>query len=352
MKNLMSFLMIVLMVGCTKSPTKPDIIDDPVDNPIFFEPFVAQADIQLVRMGNGQDLAKIAVGEDISFGEIMATESISFIITNTGNVNLFNIALSANDLIVFPGNVGVLELPEGGLTTSPIVSITAEHVLPRSGVGSLLNMEVGEFTDTLQLSYQYKIIPFLHAVINETQIVALMDSITAINDSTSDTTWAWIYGDTLLTAEMEKDTVTNQLEYSVGGTKMGAIIDVEFSGQPIQDYNVTKEFDLHKPNSPWTDWPLTSFWPFSPSELSTSEIINNGNVPVQVKVVSWDHNITLIDTITHPGDILVTSRLLRNNREPDTGNMIMVGDVVNQPYILKVAGDISTNGRFGLIFWE
>ena len=267
---------------------------------------------------------------------------------NSGNLDLFDVTFSADSLLVFPSTIGRIGVPEGGISSTPIVSFTMEHVLPASGVGSLLPMHLGVLNDNVNLSYKYEIVPFEHSVLNDSLIVSLMDSTIATSDTTADT--IWVAGDTLNINSVEKDTLSNSLDYSVSGTLRGAIIEVLFSGQKMQDYDINIEYNAQI--FQWSGWSFTHFYTYSSADVDTSVVINSGNASLRVRIVGSEHSNVLIDTLAAPGDSIDTSGILRFTNADSTGQVILLGNKTNQPYIFKMMGELITSGYAGIYFGE
>jgi hypothetical protein len=294
--------------------------------------FVPSAEISLVKIGDGETLSKSVDGSDINFGEITATKKISYIVMNTGNLEIYDIQFSATNLEIFPSTIGLLDAPKGGLSTTPIVSFTEPHVLPSSGVGSMLEMEVGDFYDTLSVSYNYQLIPFTHSVINDTQIVALMDSVIYSNE-TADTIWA--FGDTLLFNDIEKETVANTLSYSVSGTKMGAVLNLLVSGLPIENYITAVIYQWH---SDYDSFILVYDNNFTNASFDSVILTNSGNVSIPFMInnhfSSYPYPIAL-DTTIAPNAEIDLSGIIARSENPATGNLITFGANSNQPYMFS-----------------
>lgn len=287
MKKALSLIIIISVIlicifSCTKnSPTQSENLpENPKDESDDYIQFVPHAELSLVKVGGENSLAKPTSESDIDFGEILATKKLSYIIMNTGNLDIFDIQFTANKLEIFPNSIGILDVPEGGLSTTPIVSFTVPHVIPSSGVGSLLDMEIGEITDTISLSYKYQLIPFEHAVLNTEQIVALMDSIIATSDTTTDTLWT--YGDTLNVVDIEEDTIKNVTHYSVGGTKMGIIIDVDTGIDEIHLQDIIAIISEREPNVPQIQIRL-----LDGNEIDSLVVTNNGNCLINISTESY-----------------------------------------------------------------
>ncbi len=245
----------------------------------------------------------------IDYGEVKATRTLQYVIMNIGNQDVFNVNFTANDLFIYPGTIGLVQASEPGTQISalPIVNIVKEHVIPVDGAGALLDMEIGPFTDSLKLNYSYV---------------------------------------------LDGDTVDVNDGYDVVGTKMGAVVDILFSNLEIEKYEVSRELNVSNPYASWSNWLLTSFYPFSQEDLDTSVILNSGNVNINISIVDWYSGETVLDTLLTPGSS-IGGNLLRDNPSNTTnGNVVLVGKSLNQPYLIKVAGEIITKGYHGVAIWE
>lgn len=256
---------------------------------------------------NSQSLAKIASAM-IEFGEINATDELMFVLMNTGNKDVFNILFSTTSLVVSPDAIGMIKVSTQGTEISalPIITVTKVHVEPISKAGSLLEMSVGEFTDTLNISYSY---------------------------------------------ELGGDTVGVSDNYSVSGTKMGAIIDVLVSGLPLEDY--TLDTDYMSPIGYRQEF--LSFWGLTTDDMDTVLFVNNGNAPLNMAIHSYNPTSYILDTLMMPGDTINVSGLIRGDQyfTPDSsGQLVVLGDVIDQPYIFKIYDHIIDDGSYGLYFGE
>ncbi|MFW0862671.1 MAG: hypothetical protein ACKKL6_03750 [Candidatus Komeilibacteria bacterium] len=339
MKNFMKFLMIAIltvmvMVSCDNGPTgptdKPDetmgkLILVPLGNDALSKVYVGEdgnkylpreaAVDNLRKMGrlavrledvNKQSLAKIASAM-IDYGEVLNTRILQYVIMNVGNQDIFDIDFTANDLVIFPGAISLIQASEQGteVTALPIVNIAKEHVTPISGVGSLLDMTVGGFTDTLTLSYKYT---------------------------------------------TGNDTVVVEDAYNVAGSTMGAIIDVMLSGTSFSEHSFNETPNTHVTGNDWSSWPIQVMWPFYSEDMDTTVISNNGNAPMRIRVVSLSTSTALIDTILGEYSEVDVSGLLAPNDTDSTGNTVLIGDTRNQPYIFNFGDRLEKDGYLGVMF--
>jgi len=297
------------------------------------------AELRLVPLTAG-DLAKAVVDEagnqylpiseisaimakttsaDIDFGDMAATKTLQYVLMNVGNTDVYDITFSVSDITIHPSNIALVPAPDegGDLIALPIVSFTKEHVLPISGVGSLLDMEVGAFTDVLSLSYNYNIVD---------------------------------------TASVDSFDITD--DYTVAGTKMGALIDIQVSGQSLQDalQNTLSRYDLAGFPDPFYDLLLSS------DDMDSMIVYNNGNAPLPMRIVNQYLYINyngdpILDTLILAGGSIDISGIVRDSRyfagdDSEHGNIIFFGADRDQPYIFEILGDICIDGEDGLLFTE
>ncbi|MDD3094852.1 MAG: hypothetical protein RBT66_00865 [bacterium] len=263
--------------------------------------------------------AKPATGADIDFGEVPATKTLQYVLMNVGNRDVYDVTFSAGDLLISPEFIGVIPAAgEGGeIVALPIVSFIKEHVIPISGVGALMEMSIGSFTDALSLSYNY----------------TLEDSAGAESFDVVD-------------------------EYSVAGEKMGAVIDILASGENILNaaLNTPEFYDLAIMGT------VLSI-NLSSSKMDTMAVHNNGNVPLRMRVVNpyrYDafDGSTIIDTIIQPGAEVDVSGFVRGETffddtyDETRGSIIMLGAVRNQPYIFETMNELCIDGEMRLWFYE
>jgi len=320
MKRLMivmiSIIFVALIINC----------DNDLVGPKNEEPEVT-ASIKLVPVGNN-NLSKIITDENgkqwlpatevshytslaktaaatIEFGQMKNTTNLMYVVVNTGKLDVFDIIFESQDLTVIPSTIGLITvggISDGEVNALPIITITKEHVKPMSGVGSLLNMEVGEFTDTLSVSYKYT---------SKSTTYTLLD------------------------------------KYDVAGTKMGAVIDLVVSNTKIENYvnnvfyqqltNYDFNFSVYDANLDSTD-------------LDSVIITNSGNASIPLKIKSACHSHTVLDTnIVGQSQIDLTGILGNASQNESVGEVLILGENINQLYIFSFAGKIYTNGIAGAI---
>jgi len=335
MKNFMNFLMIAIltvmvMVSCDNGPTgpndKPDetlgkLILVPLGNDELAKVFVGEdgreylpreaAVNNLKKMGrlairmedvNKRSLYKIASAM-IDFGEVINTRQLQFVVMNVGNQDIFGIFFSANDLVIFPGAIGMLQASEQGteVTALPIINIVKEHVTPVNLTGSLLDMEVGSFTDTLSLLYSYT---------------------------------------------LGNDTVNVSDNYDVAGTKMGAVISILVSGINLEVYSS----QIRQYAAPGYTQEFISLPTLTSSMLDTVLIINDGNAPLRISIESASHEDTVLNSMVYANDTLDISGVWRGLDfvSDSSGELLLLGSTRNQPYTYSLLNDLYTQGASGI----
>ena len=257
MKKLMSFLIfaltIMVMVSCDPFTPRQDPVGKLVLVPLTAESLSKAYTDNVGQMWLPESelpdvLAKASIA-GIDFGDVKATRTLQYVIMNIGNQDIFDINLTADSLYIYPGAIGLIQASEQGTEVSalPIVNIVKEHVIPVDGVGALLDMDVGYFTDSLHLGYSYT---------------------------------------------LGGDTVDVSDGYDVIGQKMGIILDwfcedstFEFMNYFFATYESKGE---------------TRFKAFSSEYFNKLSVVNNGNSPVNVHAYSKKiDNITIdVDSVT------------------------------------------------------
>lgn len=265
-------------------------------------------------------LAKRAVA-DIDFGDVKATKTLQYVLMNVGNTDVYDITFAANDLVIYPSHIGLIPTPEegGDLVALPIVSVTKEHVIPLDGVGSLLDMETGAFNDMLSLSYNYDITD---------------------------------------TAGTEAFDITD--EYTVEGVKRGAIMDIYLSGVHINDYvyraeEITVTGFLE---------PVPSIGTFRNSQMDSITVANNGNAPMQVRILNsylMEYG-SVLDTVLSEGETIEIGGLLRGGIWVQdggsysgtllNGDILLIGADKDQPYVFEAFGKLWAEGFCVMAFSE
>ncbi|MEA2077664.1 MAG: hypothetical protein U9O95_06560 [Candidatus Marinimicrobia bacterium] len=263
-------------------------------------------------------MAKTA-SADIDFGSVEATKTLQYVLMNVGNTDVYDITFAADDITIYPSNIALVPTPDegGDLIALPIISMTKAHVIPLSGVGSLLDMEVGAFTDMVSLSYNYD-----------------------IEDTTG----------------IDSFDITD--EYTVAGINKGALIDIQVSGQSLQDalQGTISRYDLAGFSDPFYDLVVAS------SDMDTMIVYNNGNAPLPMRIVNqylYTHGgEPILDTLILAGENIDISGIVRGSQyftggdDSEHGNIIFFGADRNQPYIFEILGDLCIDGEDGLLFTE
>ena len=249
---------------------------------------------------------------DIDFGEVKATKTLQYVLMNVGNTDVYDITFNAGEVVVYPPLIALIPAAgEGGdISMLPIVSFTREHVIPIDGVGSLMDMAVGAFSDELTLSYNYTL---------------------------QDTSGAQDY-----------DVVD---EYSISGNNMGGLIDIYVSGKNVLDALISPIEDYQ------TSWFMESVLSFTvwSYDLDTTVVVNTGNVPIPLQIINpylyAMGNGTVLDTVIPAGGSVDISGILRgylfiDNYDTDTtrGDIILLGSDRNQPYIFKIFNTFCLDG--------
>jgi len=323
-------LFTILIVSCVDSPNEPKG-DDLGDLPETI------GKIRLVPLNNG-DLAKVVTDSDgtkwfpagnvshflgkntsstLNFGEINSTTELMFVLMNTGTQDVFKVQISTIDLNVSPASISRINVPSQGaeISSLPIITITKEHVIPHSGVGSLLSFNVGNFVDTLSLSYQYMI---------------GIDTVDVLDD------------------------------YDVVGSNMGAVIDIELSGKPLVEYDYNEQYYSH----PGYSQEFLAIISLLTSTIDTIHVKNNGNVPLQLQIIRDVDKETILDTSLYAGIDLDVSGLIRgveytyedddlgNTTFMNAGNIILFGAQTEQPFMFQVAGYTWIEGVCGILIDE
>lgn len=246
----------------------------------------------LVKMDGG--LARGVAGA-INFGEIISTRTLRYIIMNTGDVDIFDLQISANQLDVYPKIISSIPA-DIDLEVLPILEITQEHVVPVSGVGFPLPFDIGQKLDTLSLSYRYE---------------ATFDSVLVSGDT------IWTIGDTLLLTDL----------YPTAATKMGAILDLIIDGIDIHSLDLhVSEYSFNNYGAPLN--PNIQFARFIlgiPSQAETFLLRNSGNVSIPILLFrGFDsgNTLALLDTVLANGDSLNFSQLVTSlEPEPENPNI-------------------------------
>lgn len=266
--------------------------------------------------------AKPTAGADIDFGEVIATKTLLYVLMNVGNRDVYDVTFSAAELTIDPGYIGLIPAQGEGaeILALPIIGFIKEHVIPISGVGSLMDMAAGEFSDVLSLSYNY-----------------------TLEDSANAESF---------------DAVDN---YTVAGEKMAAIIDVFVSGKNVNDASIDaiEEYSISYFHEP------VLYATFYSDEMDTLSIQNSGNVPMRVAVLNpylqvlAHEDPVVLDTVVLAGQSLELVGIVRDSRyfensgiDYTRGNILLFGSDRNQPYLFNLSNHYCTDGDLALHFTE
>ncbi|MBW6458258.1 MAG: hypothetical protein K0B52_03755 [FCB group bacterium] len=254
------------------------------------------------------------VAADINFNEVKATKTLQYVLMNVGNTDVYDITFHAEEVVVYPPLIALIPAAgEGGdISMLPIVSFTREHVIPIDGVGSLMDMTVGAFSDILTLSYNYTL---------------------------QDTSGAQDY-------DVED-------EYSILGNNMGGLIDIYVSGKNVLDAIISPIEDYQ------TSWFMESVLFFSiwTYDLDTTIVVNSGNVPIPLQIINpllnyyFPENGIILDTVIPAGGSVDISGVLRGDRyfenngmDTTRGSIVLLGSGRNQPYIFTIFNTLCIDG--------
>jgi len=257
-------------------------------------------------------LAKPAAA-DINFNEVKATKTLQYVLMNVGNTDVYDISFHAEEVVVYPPLIALIPAAgEGGdISMLPIVSFTREHVIPIDGVGSLMEMSVGTFSDILTLSYNYTL---------------------------QDTSGGQDY-----------DVVD---EYDISGNNIGGLIDIFVSGRNVL------EAVIYPIGESQTSWFIESVLNFAiyTGDLDTTIVMNSGNAPIPLQIINpyiryFTGNGTVLDTIIPAGGSVDISGILRGDRyfendgwDTTRGDIILLGSDRDQPYIFKIFNTLCIDG--------
>lgn len=247
----------------------PDTTTPPPDTTIIEPPApTIQPEIRLVPVSGQRSTSSLgdspltssdSTVSSIDFGDVVSTRTRSYVLMNTGNVDLYDIAITADSLGVWPSEIGVLEANTGRVSSLPLLDVTIPHVIPLSGVGANLPMNLGEFVDTLRLSFTY--------------------------DDTS-------------------GPVSREYAYPVTGDRLGGKIDVySADGKNVGELWTTGQEMGARLGLPYTfrniDVPVDSI------DWSSFLFVNSGNIDLPLSVYNRTLDSVLVDTTLAPSDSLV-----------------------------------------------
>lgn len=317
---LIGLLAVIVIVGCDNSSVDPEEKTDEAVGQLRLVPLSTNDLSKVITDENGQQwlpksemltvLAK-AAAVDIYYGELKATRTLQYVLMNVGNQDVFDIHFNAQDLYIYPETIGLIPASTQGaeLSALPIVNIIKEHVIPIEGVGTLLEMSVGAFMDTLIITYHY------------------------ITD-----------GDTIEVLD----------DYDVGGTKMGVIIKPTLADKSLFESPFLRGYEMDDISQTGT----VSF--LNPDTFEYFHITNVGNVPIeyQMELHIWHHDNTIIhfsdgnilpDTyldIDFINEYFTNFPLIEENT---LGGYVIIIDFGPTPYIIGIENHSFLEGNFQ--FW-
>jgi len=127
---------------------------------------------------------------EINFDSVFATKTLDYIVVNNGTADAINLNFSSDILEISPTTIKSIPGTDSTFVIYPIISFSMLHVLPTSGVGSLLPFSLGEVNGQVFLNYSY--------------------------------------------IDPQNDTILVDMNYVTRGTKYGEIINILSSGTPIE----------------------------------------------------------------------------------------------------------------------
>lgn len=146
--------------------------------------------------------------------------------------------------------------------------------------------------------------------------------------------------------------------YTVGGVRRGAVIDFTVSGADLTDAVREKpeDYDLAGMGT------VLQLRLYS-DQLDTISVRNNGNAALRLRVVNQylftqSETNCLIDTLLEPGMELDLSGSTRGDAffdgtyDETKGNIVILGDDSDQPYIIKTLNELTLDGKIRLWFTE
>ena len=318
---LMALLAVIVIVSCDNSSVDPEEKTDEAVGQLRLVPLNINDLSKVITEENGQQwlpksemltvLAK-AAAVDIYYGELKATRTLQYVLMNVGNQDVFGIHFNAQDLYIYPETIGFIPANTQGVELSalPIVNIIKEHVIPIEGVGTILEMSVGAFIDTLIITYHY---------------IAGSDTIEVVDD------------------------------YDVGGTKMGVIIKHTIADRPLFESPFLQEFRIDD----ITQFGYADF--LNPDTIESLHINNVGNVPIEYQMQLYieqfnDTTIYISDGNILPDEYLDTDFIYEYftnfplTEEENSGRYIIIIDFGPTPYIIGIENHSFLEGNFSFSF--
>jgi hypothetical protein len=145
-------LLLLFFTSCNDSKISgPE--DDSHDNQRFTPP-----SLQLVNVGRTSfnDLQK-PLNNNIDFDSVFATKTRDYILLNNGTADAIDVTFNSSLLEIEPDSIG--RIPgrlDSTLSAYPLIFFTIPHVIPSTGVGALLPFDLGEFSESISLTYSYE----------------------------------------------------------------------------------------------------------------------------------------------------------------------------------------------------
>ena len=274
MRNLIGLVLIMMaLMACSENPTSSDVEINPTDTSgtdttgvdttgtDSTEFIVPSLELQNIDIALAKDLikryptgvpyseietavllAKASEGNDISFGNVNSTKEFFYILVNNGSSDIRDVHFESEMVVVEPGYIPMVESEGFGLGIIPIVKIAVPHLVPLDGTGAMLAFEIGAFTDTIHTTYEYN--------------------------------------------SLQGDTVSAFKDWDVTGTKLGAKFDVTVGGLSLLgDLLVDKSWRLNQVQG--GDLFQTYSRPVNDLKQDTMLVVNDGNVPLTVKVYPY-----------------------------------------------------------------
>ncbi len=235
-------------------------------NPIESEDQYASLSLEGIESGLAKQ--QTISEETIEYGSVQATKTLMYLLVNQGNTAAFDVNLYADKIIVEPNHFELLPSSSNNSSILPIIQFTLPHVIPPGDVGSLWEFEIGEFVDTLIMSYNF---------INQ-----------------------------------EQDTINVSNSYPVSAFKEGIVLNLSVLGENVLD--VTDGDGWQGRNTPkWGQVNLRDFWGchtgYNLESHREGFLINAGTRPIDVEFFTWTE-ASVLDTILLPGDSVMINDLL------------------------------------------
>ena len=283
--KLLFILLCVTIISCQKEANIA-----PQSDEIFAQLNLQKTNLELKKSSDQSN-------ETINFGDVISTKTLFYLLVNQGNTSAFDIRLNANEIIIEPNNFDIIPSSSNNSTFLPVIQFTLPHVLSPDNVGTNWDFKVGEFTDTLTMSYKY--------------------------------------------IDQNEDSVSFSDTYIVTGFKVGAIIKYYVKGKNVTE--VTAGHGWMTRNGAVGVVDLVSFYGwtsgYSPYDAADQSYFKNeGNISIDVSFYRFSET-SIFHTTLAPGDTL------------NLGGLFPEGYAVFGPthYIFSVCGRTITNGIAGIL---